>query len=104
MRFFSFIMAFWMLGLSCMPCMDAGQKNSQAKAATEISKTVPCQDDHEDECSPFCNCSCCSFFSINQPASISVYSLNVLNKTFASFLPENTSEISLPVWQPPQLY
>ena len=101
MRFLSLIMAFWMLGISAIPCMDVDPNPSQQK--TEISKAVPCQDDHEDECAPFCNCSCCSFFSINQSATISVYLFIELSKTFASFLPENTSEISRPIWQPPQL-
>jgi hypothetical protein len=81
--------------------MDVTSNNNQQR--TEISKAVPCQDDHEDECAPFCNCSCCSFFLFNQTAVISLYLSSELNKTFASFLPEDTSEISLPIWQPPQL-
>ncbi len=92
-----------MLGLNCMPCMDAGKQSNPVNAKMEISQSVPCQDDHEDECPPFCNCSCCSYFSINQSLTISVSSTSVLNKSFASYLPENTIEISLPIWQPPQL-
>ena len=103
MRFYLFIMAFWMLGLSCIPCMDAGQKSNQGKTNTEIGKSLPCQDDQEDECPPFCSCSCCSFSSINQLITISLSLPGGKNNSFESYLPENTTEIYLPVWQPPHL-
>lgn len=103
MRFTAFIMALLVLVLSCLPCADA---DAMPDVKTELLKHSgpghPHQ--HEDLCSPFCHCSCCSTFSIitipllipapiQQPAGI----------TYTAQVPDAVIEISLPVWQPPQL-
>ena len=69
MKFFTFIMSFFLLYLSCLPCGDS--KECNVKAPVEISANDNHQQhNHESEaCSPFCTCSCC-------PASSYFYSLS----------------------------
>ena len=103
MKFFAFIMACTILTLSFMPCLDGASEMNSLKAKTELSKSNSQGDkDHNNDCSPFCHCSCCAGFSINHIiASVSNLEI-VCNKDFASYLPENIIKVSFPVWQPPR--
>ncbi len=101
MKFYTFIMAFIVLVLSCTPCADTGA--AQAATKTEVNKSHTPEKNHNDACTPFCHCACCAGFSINHfIAKISSphiiqrpeYSIDVLSSVFT---------ISLPVWEPPQL-
>ena len=97
-------MAVIVLALSCMPCMDRGDAKNAYKAKSEIS-TSHSQQQHDgsDGCSPFCQCSCCAGFSAYYTVT-SISTLPIIyQKQFTSHLPVNTINISLPIWQPPQL-
>jgi hypothetical protein len=101
---FAFILAFLVLGLSCLPCLDDVFAMNAGKEKMEITKKHN-QDrqDHNDACSPFCQCACCTGFSINHfivlvPA-IQLFSNNLI----CCFLSSEAIGIALPVWQPPQL-
>jgi hypothetical protein len=97
MKLVAFIMAFMVLGLSCLQCAD------KAVADHKVERHTHERDSHEDACSPFCHCTCCAGFSINYfTASVSGY-ISFETRTFSDHLPTNTREVSLPVWQPPQL-
>ncbi|WP_143774322.1 DUF6660 family protein [Niastella vici] len=105
MKFFAFIMAVIVLMQSWMPCADDAAVSTGAKANTIISKSPAQQKDknHNDNCSPFCQCACCAGFSINHSfASVSALEV-ICSQHFTSYLPINIIEIALPVWQPPQL-
>ncbi len=102
MKFFAFIMAFLVLALSVMPCADSYAMDNKEK--NEVSKSANQQDeDQQDECSPFCHCTCCAGFSVNHCiaaiATIPIYASNHLS----SFLPSDIIGITSPIWQPPQL-
>ncbi len=98
MRFAVLIISILFLWMNAIPCADAGLDKSE----TSISAPETGGDNDDDACSPFCNCSCCSSFSIPvhqifesiTKISASGYSLIGSDKLF---------EISLPIWQPPQL-
>ncbi len=98
MRFAIVVISILFLWMNAIPCADA----ALGKSETTISATETGGDLHDDACSPFCNCSCCSNFSIPvyqtfesiTKIALSNYSLNSSDKLF---------EISLPIWQPPQL-
>jgi hypothetical protein len=98
-------MAFLVLTLSCLPCADDVFATNAGKNKLETIQQATHQDnqDHNDACSPFCYCSCCSGLSINHfPAEAS--SLVVIdNKIYSSYLPGHLIEYSSPIWQPPQL-
>jgi hypothetical protein len=103
MKFFAFIMAFLVLALSIMPCADTNAMPN-AKEKTEIAKSSQQQhDNHRDECSPFCTCTCCVGIALLGnfkkatgiiPPSAQVYSSMIASALFT---------IPLPIWQPPQL-
>ncbi len=104
MKFFAFIMAFLVLALSVMPCADQNdalndheQKNIITKRATSNSHQ------QADDCSPFCQCSCCAGFSLNQSLAVASQPLLSLSGHQTSFIHSGLFSIALPIWQPPQL-
>ena len=104
MKLFAFIMAFLVLGLSCLPCTDDVLALNAGKTKTKIiNQHSHDKQDHNDACSPFCQCACCPGFSVNHSfSSVNVPDI-VCCKNFASYLPENIIEVSLPVWEPPRM-
>jgi hypothetical protein len=103
MRLFAFIMAVLVLSLSCLPCGDVNTLvQKEGKVKYELSK---CDDGdrHEDDCSPFCHCSCCAGFSIHHQVAAVQQSFPPLNSIHAARYIETIREVSIPVWQPPQL-
>jgi hypothetical protein len=104
MKFFAFIMAILVLALSIMPCADGAIAMNQTEIKTEISKTTHQHDvPNHDICSPFCHCACCSAVTVIPFISIINTELAISDKTKAAFLPSQVIDITLPVWQPPQL-
>jgi len=103
MRFFTFILSVIVLGLSVVPCADAcamHEKKCKYEVEKESKQNTPAS---SDECSPFCSCTCCAGFSVYHfIVSIDTLSLSINNRV-SSFLPSETIEVILPVWQPPQL-
>lgn len=103
-KIFAFIMAFLVLALSIMPCADKGVSASDGKAKTEITKsTQHSENPQQDECTPFCHCTCCACFSINHFIASITHITPYLDKTKAAYLPADVIEIALPIWQPPKL-
>lgn len=102
MKFLAFIMAILVLALSVMPCADTNAMiDSHPK--TELTKVSHQHDNHKsDACSPFCHCTCCAGFTITHFNSSFTIAVPV-NKQINSFLPSEVIDITLPVWQPPQL-
>ena len=90
------------LAMSVMP--GTNDDTAMSKVKTEFKKASHHQDNPKsDICSPFCQCACCAGFTISHfPSSFPVVSFTV-NKQISSFLPSEVIDITLPVWQPPQL-
>lgn len=87
-----------------MPCADGGNFMNEGKEKNELTKSGHQQNDtQQDDCSPFCTCTCCAGFSINHfiaaISSIPPYESNLITL----FLSTEVIEIALPIWQPPQL-
>lgn len=103
MKFFTLIMAFLVLALSCLPCADkdcVGKddvKTALTKSADETHKS------HDDSCSPFCHCSCCSSYLVAQSIPFFTFNRTYSSAYFETLVDDDLIEISLPVWQPPQL-
>ena len=95
-------MAILVLALSFLPCADDAASSEQVK--TELISTADQRDtDHEDACSPFCQCSCCAGFSISHLVAGIASEIKSYNRTYTSFGHSEIIEISFPIWQPPQL-
>jgi len=93
------------LTLSCVPCADGICVVSTCQDKVAFAKAPGHQHDreHSDACSPFCQCACCTsvlvspaFMNISRPANNSA-------RLWAADLSADIMDISLPVWQPPQL-
>lgn len=98
MRMLTYILAILVLTLSCLPCADASVTGAQMNSVTTHSD----QDYHEDACSPFCICACCATSSYVYHTTFTlVWPSSSPNYSF--FYVHTLHEISLPIWQPPQL-
>jgi len=104
MKFLAFIMAILVLALSVMPCADGAIAINKNEIKTEISKAAhPHDDPNHDICSPFCHCACCSAVTVIPFISIINIQPAISGKTKTAFLPSGVIDITLPIWQPPQL-
>lgn len=91
--------------LSCLPCADVDAM-PLSLVKTEVSRSPQHNNQHDgkDLCSPFCHCSCCSTYSVvNIPLLIPVLIEQPICIVYTGHSSDALIEISLPVWQPPQL-
>ena|SRR5690606_1803882 len=105
MRFAVYILAMLVLALGCLPCADGvcAANAGQGKPAFVKAPDHAHDREHSDACSPFCQCACCASVLLN-PAFTSVSRLTDNSaQLLAADLSADIMEISLPVWQPPQL-
>ena len=104
MKIIAFIIAFTVIVLNCMPCMDGPCGGISNKVNTEFSKSCDRQaHSGSDACSPFCACNCCSgsTFTLTIP-KIEHVEFPYSSKETA-YISNKIPEISLPIWQPPKL-
>lgn len=105
MRLIAIILAIMVFFLSCLPCADVDAL-PLANVKTEMSKKSSHEhkSEHKDECSPFCHCSCCATFCvIKVPLIFQFTPKEHIARVYTVHFAEEVHEISLPVWQPPQL-
>ncbi len=104
MKFLAFIMAFLVLALSVLPCADSSNAATDSKAKTVTAKSNQQKDNpQQDDCSPFCHCTCCAGFSINHFIAVINLRLLPISKTATAYFSAKTNNITLPIWQPPKL-
>ena len=104
MKLFTFIMSFFLLYLSCLPCCDS--KECNVKAPVEISANSNHQQhNHNSEiCSPFCTCSCCATSAYYAPFSTAQVSKIVFqSEKYPLFNVALNAEAHYSIWQPPQI-
>lgn len=109
MKFLSFLIAILVLTLNGMPCSDAGMPEHGNNGTTNARSSAAAQhssdEEHEDLCSPFCQCACCSLayaLPLTLPPG-TILKTDWNEQQFASFQQHCPAGIALPVWQPPQL-
>ena len=104
MKLFTFIMSFFLLYLSCLPCVDSNECNP--KAPVEISAYDNNQQhNHEAEiCTPFCTCSCCPASAFYSALSkVQCAKLVFKSDKFPLYNIAFNTEVFCKIWQPPQL-
>lgn len=102
MKIFAFIMAFIVLAMSTIPCADGAVAMSKAKS--EMKNSNHQQNDHPTrDCSPFCSCSCCTSSPIPQFISKVILVKPTIIRSYTPVYSSPIKEISLSIWQPPQL-
>ena len=99
-----YIMALMVLAFSMLPCADEGAV-TEGKAGVELAQTMPQNDpgDHNDACSPFCICSCCSGFSVTARMPVAFTVSSFFQTAFTSYIGDRLYTVALPIWQPPRL-
>jgi hypothetical protein len=104
MKIIAFILAVTILVLSSIPCKDEAFVKNGDEAKVELSAPLENQDqDHSDVCSPFCPCSCCSAFANTHLIIVDAGWIPECSNNYSSLYIGSVVEISLPIWQPPQL-
>ena len=106
MKIFAFFISFYILVLSSVPCNDMGNKCNKNSINKEHTQNHDHQQDTDDNCTPFCTCSCCSSsvleiyftpFCIKKPIEFSIsQKITIRNFSFVSNYFGN-------IWQPPKI-
>lgn len=104
MKLLALIWTFYLALLSFAPCTDA-DNDCGDKPIAQVNKHDH-NDDKDDNCTPFCHCSCCSI-------NIAVYNFNLAESILplGSFIEEkvtirnisHTSDYYGNIWQPPKI-
>ncbi|RYF24489.1 MAG: hypothetical protein EOO42_05670 [Flavobacteriales bacterium] len=55
----AFIFVFYLVGMMMLPCSDAFNECKPGQSKVELAGDHSHKADANDNCSPFCNCSCC---------------------------------------------
>jgi len=65
MRMLALILSFYITVLSIVPCSDNSPNNTiHSNIEVSTSKHDHNHSDHQDDCTPFCACTCCGSFVI----------------------------------------
>jgi hypothetical protein len=104
MKFLFFILSFFLLYLSCLPCSDSTEANAKSEVKISVSTNQQEHSNSNEACTPFCNCSCCAASAFYSP-------LNKVQDAKIVFQPEKfplynesfNSEVSYSIWQPPKI-
>ena len=101
-RVLAFFLALYVIALTLDPCVD---NEATCSAATQLVKETGTPDhgnSHQDLCSPFCTCNCCSL-SMEVAAAFFLPATPVLYSTLPYFFePRPVSAYPAPVWEPPK--
>ena len=103
MRLFFSIMALIVLVLSCMPCADTNACSGKGEKTISVLHKSTGESDKNDDCSPFCQCSCCAGVPLQLTSYSATLSLPEIHLTHFVFYSASTTRISFAVWQPPKL-
>jgi hypothetical protein len=95
------------LVLSVMPCADEHEAFAKSKERCQVGQKHDENDHHSicsDICSPFCHCSCCGGVVLTaHTVQLSLSPVLYLKEQYSDLPSQGIKEISLSVWQPPQL-
>lgn len=104
MKFLFTFLGFFMMYLSCLPCGDGVECNTNAVA--KISAAIDHHDhEHSKEvCTPFCTCTCCAvtvFYSAGSP--IKAAQTECSSGKYPLFNMAIHTEVYDKIWQPPKI-
>ena len=102
MKIFAFILSFYILALTALPCIDVPEDNNLDM--NKVSQNT--SDGHtndSDHCSPFCSCSCCVTPVIHQVYSIDFKCFYLVEEYHSEFRTFSVSSPAPIIWQPPKI-
>ena len=106
MRVFAYIFSIYILALSVMPCSDVYNDCKSDTALAQSSQSHNHKSDHNDVCSPFCTCTCCSVSANPQFTPFVVKVAKPLVTTKLTFPNRDfffVSNFYGNIWQPPKV-
>lgn len=107
MNVFRFLLAFYFMALSLMPCEDVHKESGSSQAPLSYTADDSHSKDKGDICSPLCTCNCCQI-------TVTAFKMNVLLEAPAK-IPSYFSEkiffrkndfayqVYDHIWQPPKI-
>ncbi|WP_394341550.1 DUF6660 family protein [Pelobium manganitolerans] len=104
MKFTASILTIVILAMHFLPCSDAFALNKSSRYES-VQQSADNEDTHKafDECTPFCSCACCAIPSVTQAQIAIKLHVPDYSNTYRPHTPGNFIDVSLPIWQPPQL-
>lgn len=101
-RIITSLLSVYLLVLMVLPCNDA-HAQTETVSHTQLSQ-IHNDEHHEDFCTPFCICACCTTPIIVQSATVfEVPYFDISYTKTQSFYKSITSNFYGSIWQPPQL-
>jgi hypothetical protein len=101
MRFLAHILVLVVLFLSLIPCSD--KITIDAITANDSHSGHDHSEDHREECTPFCTCSCCSTNIVFLSETIVIAEVPQLFSQNLFFYQESKSHFFHSIWQPPKV-
>ncbi len=90
--------------LAFMPCGDKKDNAVFEKYHTTIQKDHSCNNLPDQEtCPPFCTCSCCSTVRALQSQMVLEFTIAQVFRIYATQPTPAVQQMSVSIWQPPQL-
>lgn len=103
MRPAAFLLAILLFALNYIPCKDAFSSQKTTQDNIELADRQSSDKHDDDDCSPLCICNCCSAPSIPS-TPINIVTIIIPDKIIHTIsYNDQLLDISLPIWQPPQL-
>jgi hypothetical protein len=102
MKIFAYILSFYMVALTLLPCVDLPEDNCvhTQHFSTQTSQT---QHDARDTCSPFCSCNCCSSPLVCITTRIEIESESRITEFVSGYRCGSLLQPFASIWQPPKL-
>jgi hypothetical protein len=107
MRIVNFILSFYLIVISCLPCADMEvYSTAHSSQETALEEKSHSHDKENDLCPPFCACNCCGAQTLAFLPEI-VFDLplasTVINNEELYYKSICTSKFFGSIWQPPQI-
>ncbi|GAT63988.1 DUF6660 family protein [Paludibacter jiangxiensis] len=102
MKLLAYILSFYVILLTLMPCVDLPQDNRLHRQEI-TAQTSTTHHDYQDICSPFCTCNCCSGPVVCTSVKIEINGAIAEPRRFSSYLPASEFNLYCSIWQPPKL-
>jgi|APDOM4702015159_1054818.scaffolds.fasta_scaffold123039_1 hypothetical protein len=102
MKIIAYILSFYILVLTAIPCIDIPQDNLLQKIE-QGQNTNGNHQNNTDNCSPFWPCSTCITPVISQAYTLQFNYFSYSQKHFAEYKSDHISNLSSAIWQPPKI-
>lgn len=104
MRTVCYLLIILLTGLITFPCMDRFQSTASGLSFQQSHSAIQGSDfPSNDDCSPFCSCSCCNLpafkMAVNYSLSIPLSGIN----SYADYQSKQIIPGLIKVWQPPKI-